>query len=198
MRFNNFDIYYKTKAPPPNHDVAIVSVTTSITMAIRGETVLIEVIAQNQGTYIETFEVQCYANITLIGNRTISLSAGQTKKMYPFNWNTTDAPRGIHIITATASAVPNETDLADNSKQAEETVEIRIMGDICGTYGQLLLPIPDGVVDLDDFMAVAMPGHIWTQEPDWDPVWGPVCDVDKDGRVGISDLMIVGLHFGET
>jgi len=198
IRQANIDIYYKTKAPPPNHDVAIASVTTSKTIAVRSEIVSIQVIAQNQGTYIETFEVRCYANLTLIGSRTICLSPGQTQKMYPFCWNTTGVPRGKHIITAVASAVPQETDSADNSKRAKEAVEIRVMGDICGMYNRIILPIPDGVVGIDDFMIIAMPGHIWTQEPDWDPIWGPVCDIDNDGRVGISDLMIVGIHFGET
>jgi len=198
IRLNNVDIYYKTGLPPPNHDVAIINVETSTNTAIRGETISIQVTAQNQGTYTETFEVKCYVNSTLVGSTTISLSAGQTKKMYPFSWNTTGALRGIYVISATASAVPGETDFVDNYRETAEPVEVRIKGDICGMYNGRLSPIPDGVVDINDFMAASMPGHLYTQEPDWDPVWGPACDVNNDGRVGIMDLMIIGIHIGET
>jgi len=156
-------------------------------------------VTQNQGTYGETFEIQCHANSTLIGSTTIFLSPGQTNIMYPpFKWNTTGFPSGTYIISATVAAVTNETDLADNYKQADEPVEVRILGDICGIYDGVILPIPDGVVDLYDLTAVAMLGPYSSEDPTWDPVWGPVCDVNKDGKVGEADLMVISIHFGET
>jgi len=197
-RLANFDIYYKTTIVSQQHDIAVIKVTANSTIAIRGETISIEVTTQNQGTYGETFEVQCHANSTLIASTTIFLSPGQTNTIYPpFNWNTTDVPKGKYIIKATAVAVANESDLADNSKAADQTVEVRLLGDVCGMYGGRLSPIPDGVVNIDDFLAVAMPGHIFTEYPTWDPVWGPVCDVNKDGKVGVADLLIISLHFGD-
>jgi len=195
IRLFNFDIYYKTKQV---HDVAITEVTTSTTIAVRGENVSIEVTAQNQGSTTENFEVQCYVNSTLVGSETISIPAGQTKTLSPFQWNTSGAPRGNYTISATATVVPGEIYLPDNSKNAEDTVEVRLKGDVCGMYETELLPIPNGAVDLDDLMAVAMPGHIWTEYPTWDPVWGPACDVNKDGRVSMEDVMIVGLHLADT
>ncbi len=65
-------------------------------------------------------------------------------------------------------------------------------------YDRVILPIPNGVVDLDDLMIIAMPGHIFTEDPTWDPVWGPICDLNKDGKVGVADILIVGIYFGET
>ena len=198
-RFANFDIYYRTTYTSPYHDIAVIRVKTNPTLALRGENVSIEVTTQNQGTYDETFEVLFHANSTLIGSKTIFLSPGQTNIMYPpFEWDTTGVPRGNYIISATVAAVTDETDLADNYKEADEPVEIRILGDICGMYDRVVLPIPDGVVDLDDFMIVATPGIIFTEDPTWDPVWGPICDLNKDGRVSVADIIIVGLHFGET
>lgn len=197
-RLANFDIYCKTTIVSQYHDIAIVRVTTDLVLAIRGETVSIEVTAQNEGTYGESFEVQCHANSTMVSSTTIFLSPGQANTIYPsFNWNTTGVPPGKYIISATAVAVQGETDLADNSKNADESVEVRILGDICGMYARGLAPIPDRVVNLDDIIAVAMPGHIFSQAPTWDPVWGPVCDLNKDGKVGVADLIIVSLHFGE-
>jgi len=61
----------------------------------------------------------------------------------------------------------------------------------------------DQWVDLDDFMEVAKPGNIFERENDdgtWDDppgLFGEHCDVDKDGRIGISDLMEIGVHFNE-
>ena len=198
-RLANFDIYYKTTVVSPYHDIAVIRVTANPTIVVRGENVSIEVVTQNQGTYAETFEVQCHANLTLIGSTTISLSPGQTNIMYPpFQWNTTGFPRGTYIISATVATVTNETDLADNSRDADEPVEVRILGDICGMYEGDLLPIPDGVVNLYDLAAVAMLGPYSSEDPTWDPVWGPVCDVNKDGKVDEVDLIVISIHFGET
>jgi hypothetical protein len=197
-RLGNIDIYYKASITSERRDVAIIDVTTNATTARRSETVAIEVTAQNQGTQQETFEIQCYANSTQIGSRNISLIAGGTYTLTPFYWNTSGIARGTYIINATAVAVPEETDLADNYKTADNPVEITIIGDICGMYAEGLLPIPDGIVNLDDLIAVAMPGHIFTEYPTWDPVWGPVCDVDRDNRVDMADLMLVVIHYWET
>lgn len=62
----------------------------------------------------------------------------------------------------------------------------------------------DNVVDLDDFLEVAKPGNIFKSEnldgtwPTPPGNWGEHCDVDKDGKIGISDLMEIGVHFGEA
>jgi hypothetical protein len=94
--------------------------------------------------------------------------------------------------------VPKELDSSDNSKNADTPVDVRIKGDVCGMYEGTLQPVPNGVVDLDDFMAIAMPSHIFAEYPTWDPVWGPLCDVNQDGRVSVADLLECGLHLGET
>jgi len=195
----NFDIYYKTTVDSPYHDIAVIRVRTNPTIVARSENVSIEVTTQNQGTYAETFEVQCHVNSTLIGSTTIFLSPGQTNIMYPpFVWNTTGVSRGLYLISATVVAVTNETDLVDNYKEANELVEVRLLGDICGMYDGEILPIPNGMVDVMDFAVICLPANILSEYPTWDPVWGPVCDLNKDGKVGVADLMIVGAHYGET
>ena len=194
-RFANFDIYYKTTMI---HNISVISVKANSTIVVQGETVSIEVTTQNQGNHGETFEVQCYANSTLIGSTTIFLSPGQTHTIYPpFEWNTTGIPRGTYIISATAVAVANEYNLADNYREADEPVEVRLLGDICGMYDGVILSIPNGMVDGLDFAVIALPRNIFSEYPTWDPVWGPICDLNKDGRIGVADLMIVGIHYGE-
>lgn len=197
MRIGNFDIYYKTSIGYERHDVAITNVTFSPSIVRRSENVSIQVTVQNQGTAAETFEVAYYANSTLVTSRTVSLLADETD-IVQLDWDTSEAARGNYTIISTVETVAGETDINDNFLTAGGYVEVRLMGDITGMFDGVLLPIPDGVVDLDDFLVVAMPGHIWTEYPTWDPVWGPVCDINRDGRVGIDDLMVISLHFEET
>ncbi len=69
----------------------------------------------------------------------------------------------------------------------------------------------DEWVSLDDFMQVAVPGIIFAREDDngnwpgtYDPdtnptgtlpgAWGEYCDVNRDGKIGVADLMEVGVH----
>jgi len=198
-RSANFDIYYKKTITSPYHDIAVIRVKTDPTIAFRSENVSIEVTTQNQGTYGETVEVRCYANSTLIGSKTIFLSPGQTHILYPpLEWDTSDFRRGNYTISANVTAVTGETDLADNHKKADGLVEVRLLGDICGMYGDDILPIPNGMVDGLDFAVIALPSNIFSEYPSWDPVWGPICDLNKDGKIGVADLMLVGIHYGET
>jgi hypothetical protein len=195
-RFANFDLYYQTNS----HDVAITDVTTEASTVTRGETLAIEVTTLNLGTENETFEVQCYANSILAGTKTISLTPGQSHTL-TIQWNTTGVARGTYIISATAVAVPGEVKLDDNSL-TDGSVQVEILGDICGVYDGVVMPIPDGAVRIIDFMEVSF--NVFTYDPNqypdlppWDPVWGPVCDVDKNGAIDTDDLYLVGLHFGE-
>lgn len=187
----NFDIYYKTMIP---HDVAITEVTVPVDPVIRGETISLNVTAMNRGTESETFTVQSYANSTLVGSETISLTPEQSQSL-TFQWNTTGVPSGTYIISATAVAVLGEENLDDNYLIGG-SIEVRILGDICGWYGGSLLPIPDGRVELDDFMIAV--GQFGTTSSNWHPVWGPASDINEDNVIDIDDLMIIALHFGET
>jgi len=124
-RNGNLDIYYKTTSIPPPHDVAIFSVTTSKNVVNRGETVPIEVVAQNKGTSSETFDIEAYADTTLVGRKSsVSLIPGE---LYPttINWNTSSTAAGTYIISAKASIVTGETNTADNT-YTDGTVTVNI------------------------------------------------------------------------
>jgi hypothetical protein len=193
---DNVDIYYITDEIPQPHDVAIFSIIPSPTIVHHGNyNVFIEVVIQNHGTEEETVNVECYANTIFIGSATFDLVAGQLW-VETFIWGTSGVPTGTYIISATVASVPGETDLADNSMSAEDLVEVAIVGDIAGMSDGVLLPFPDGRVELDDFMVAA--GHFGTAYPDWDPVWGPICDINDDDLVETDDLWIIALHYGET
>ncbi len=63
--------------------------------------------------------------------------------------------------------------------------------------------VTDGWVDLDDIMEVTKPGNIFAEEnPDgtWPTppgAWGEHCDVNKDGVIGVADILEVGVHLAE-
>jgi len=190
MRYpGNLDIYYKTLFP---HDVAITGVTVPVDPVIRGETMSFNVTAMNRGTEDQIFTVQSYANSTLLGSETIFLTQGQSQ-LLTFQWNTTGFRSGRYVINATAVAVPREVELDDNS--LSDLVEVKILGDICGRFDGILLPIPNWRVELDDFMVAV--SQWLTEYPTWDPVWGPVCDLNDDNMVTAFDLLVIAAHYGE-
>jgi hypothetical protein len=57
-------------------------------------------------------------------------------------------------------------------------------------------PVPDGVVDIDDFGMII--GKYGDAKPWSDPTWGPITDVNKDGLVDVDDIMETGARFGLT
>ncbi len=57
-------------------------------------------------------------------------------------------------------------------------------------------PIPDGIVDIDDFGMVI--GKYGDAKPWSDPTWGPITDVNKDGLVDVDDIMETGARYGLT
>lgn len=108
------DLYYRLNSTSPAHDVEIFSVIPSNPSVVLDESVSIEVVARNLGTNNETFEVQLYANSTLIGFQMVwDLFPGQ---LYPidFIWDTMGFDLGKYIISANATIIAEETNTDNN------------------------------------------------------------------------------------
>jgi hypothetical protein len=179
------------------HDVAVRAVWPSAsheTFAFRGEVAYVEVEVENHGEGKEVVEIQCRVNSTFLGSKVVSLNAGASH-ITNFAWNTTGARAGNYVLTGTVVPVLGEVHTGDNTL-SYSMFEVRIKGDICGWYGDVLMPVPDRRVNIDDFGMVV--GHFGTVAPTWNPVWGPACDVTEDGVVDIDDIMTVGVHYLET
>lgn len=179
--FYNYDIFYRTTLNP--HDVAIASVRSSKTIAYGGNTVFIEVIAKNHGNNPEDFEVKCYADSALVGSRIISLAAEQVYPMI-FAWNTTNIPFGTYSLSAIASVVPYETNIADNTC-TDGTVQVRVPGDING----------DGIVDVYDAVLLIRDIDAIPSSPNWN---NGRSDINDDGRVSGADVTILVRNFGRA
>ena len=197
---DQLDLYYRRGMEL--HDVAVAGVSFytmhyNDTVAIRGEKVYVSVGVRNNGEAKEPWvEVRCYVNSSLIGSRVIELLFGQEYSM-SFEWSTElKQKRGMYIISAEVTPVLGETNVGNNFLVGG-AVEVRIRGDIVGMYGDEVLPIPDGRVDIDDFLIPII--HFGCVGPDWPhPTWDPVADVTENLIVDLDDMMTVGAHHGET
>jgi hypothetical protein len=97
------------------HDIAVLSVKTSSTEVFEGDEVFIDVIVGNLGEEAESFDVSVFSNATLINKRAIADLQPFSNVTISSTWNTTSFPVGAYVISASASAVPGEIDLSDNS-----------------------------------------------------------------------------------
>ena len=104
-----------TNPPPSVHDVAVTSVAVDKTTVDRGETVMITVQVENQGTVTETTTVTAFAGASDVGSQSVTLGAGELQTQ-TFSWDTTSHSPGTYLVHAEASTVPGETDTADNTK----------------------------------------------------------------------------------
>jgi len=92
----------------PYHDPAIINVSFPISEALIGDIIPIEVTLKNNGTEVESFSVEVYANSTIIGEINIShLSPAKILKKI-LNWNTTGFKEGKYVISANILALKDE------------------------------------------------------------------------------------------
>jgi len=122
-RDDNWEIYYKYSDEIVIHNVAITYVKPATSSAMLGDFIAITVVAENQGSEEESFEVSCYANSTSIGDPQVtSLNVGDLITLN-FTWSTAGFTAGVYMINATASSVEGEVDIEDNTF-TDGTVEL--------------------------------------------------------------------------
>lgn len=177
---NTFSTIVQVKTPA--HDIAVAYVTPFKTVVGQNHTCKIHVTVINQGDFNENPNVTVYYNGTLIDKQAVTnLPLGKAKAL-TFIWNTTGVAMGIYKISAEASPVPGETDLADNSL-TDGFFRITIPGDINGDFK----------VDHKDLLLLA--GAYGS--PIGEPRYVPEADVDNDGKVDHKDLLILAGNYGK-
>jgi hypothetical protein len=99
-------------------DVAVVSVTPSLTQVGIGEPVNITVMVKNDGSVTETFDVTTYyenaAGNYTIGIKTVNNLAPGDIETLIFTWDTSGIAGGNYTIRAVAETVSGETNTANN------------------------------------------------------------------------------------
>lgn len=170
--------------PIPIRDVAILDIYESNNRAYIGQIVNFEVIVKNEGSVTETFSVTLQNNVTTIETKPVTLPAN-TNTTIIFNWDTSSVLPGDYQISATATSVPEETHLTDNSK-TDGIIAIRIplIGDIN----------VDFIVDDYDLALLKLAYGATPTEPNWNAD----ADLNKDGIIDILDLRILSENYGNT
>ena len=102
-------------AYPLVRDVAVSDVTAFPTSVTAGESVSINVTAENLGEIEETFDVTVSYDSTEIETKTVTDLAPDGSETLEFSWDTKDVAEGNYTITAVASELSGETDTADNT-----------------------------------------------------------------------------------
>jgi len=168
------------------YDIAVTNVSSSKTVVGQGYSLNVSVTVANPGDFTETFVI-VYANDTVIGLRTVTLTNGTTAVL-TFAWNTTDNVKGNYTISAYAEPLPLEINIADNN-QTGGIVYVGIPGDVNG----------DAKVDVKDVYKVALAYGTSLEGPNPPGrIYNPNCDIDSNGKVDAKDYYIVCKHYGET
>lgn len=164
------------------NDVAITSVTVPKSVVARTCVLRFNVTAENQGGYTETFNVSLYANNSVVGTITNIVLTNETSTTVSFVWNTTTFAYGKYIISAKASTVQYEIDLADNTRVGG-SVTVTIQGDV------------DGDFDVDILDVVKITGVYGTKRGD--AAFSANSDLNNDGIISILDVVRCTGHYGE-
>jgi hypothetical protein len=112
---------------PPVHDIAIVSARVQETATI-GSIVSINATVSNHGSSSETFEIQAYANTTLVTNVSVPKLVPAATYMTRLMWNTTGYSPGMYTIEVAVPPVQGELNLLDNSREAGQILLTRTPG----------------------------------------------------------------------
>ena len=186
MRFvgdENFKVVPKVKRVPIVHDISIADVSPSKTVVGEKLTLNLSVSVENQGDFVEIFNITAYANTTIIGTfENFALASGEAKTL-SFIWNTTGAVKGNYTITAKATTVLGETDIDDNTLVADEFVCVSIPGDVDCDFD----------VDLYDAVKLLVVYGVEKGNSKYDPN----CDIDMDGDIDLYDAVTLLTHYGE-
>jgi parallel beta-helix repeat protein len=172
--------------PSPGHDVAVINAWSSKTVIGQGYNGDIKVFGANKGEYAETFNLTVYIESVAFASWTLHLEGGLTATI-GLSWNTTDFSKKNYTISASATAVPGETDSTDNN--CTWTVHVGVPGDVSSSVQGAY----DGTVNMRDAQYMILQ---FNSKPG-SPKWKPNVDVNNDLVVNMRDIQIVIMNFNK-
>ena len=101
----------------PVHDTATIGAQVTPTSVIAGTPVTVSGTVQNQGSQVETFQVNVTAGGVLVGTVSVSLPSGASREL-SFVWNTSGVAPGPYAVVMETAPLAGETDLGDNALAA--------------------------------------------------------------------------------
>jgi hypothetical protein len=175
------------------HDVAIKWVTSK-TVIGHGYSSRVKVVAQNVGSYTETFNVTVFVNASLMASQIITLESGCFETI-TFLWNTSTWSKGNYILSAYAQPVQGETETSDNT-YVYCNITVSLIGDISSALNP---EIPDGKVDMADIGAVARVFGVTYADQRYNAnydITGLQTGL-ADGKIDMIDIGTIARRFGE-
>jgi parallel beta-helix repeat protein len=161
-------------------NMAIAAISPSKAAVGQGQKVNITIIVQNQGWDAVTTSVTLYANTTILSSFTNIALSERTQTTLNYTWQTASFDKAKYFISANATAIPGETNTADNNMTGG-SVLVTIPGDING----------DGTVNILDAITL---GNAFLATPG-SSNWNPNADINSDNTVNILDAIILANHF---
>jgi CARDB len=98
------------------HDIALTDVAPLSNSVYAGQTLEINVTIKNKGTQTESTLVYLYYNNNVAGSWNISQIQAENQQGVILPWNTIDVPEGNYTISAFATPVEGEDNIADNTR----------------------------------------------------------------------------------
>ena len=180
---------YPCMFPFPNHDVDIHDVSPRKGVVFQEFALKVNVTISNEGDFPETANVKLWVqnstHIFLADETNFAITPGSLPEI-TLEWDTTGFAKGSYTLFATISIIYNEIDVYDNNL-VDGTAIVSFPGDLTGSQG-----VPDGKVDIDDVVYVALRFGTYLGHPNWDPL----ADITDDDKVDIDDVVYVALRFG--
>ena len=103
-------------------NVAIVGFEASSTQVRKGELVKLTITAKNEGEFTQTFNLQVFANGSLIKELTVENLEAGAQRVVSLTLNTSDMSAGNYTIKAYIPPVPGEKDVSDNEKEVSISI----------------------------------------------------------------------------
>ena len=97
------------------HDVAIVDVVPSATSVELGQPIIVSVMARNEGTEIESFNVNAYCGSIFIGALEVTALLPYSKATLNFTLDTSSVDVGNYTLNASIPYLVDEADFTDNT-----------------------------------------------------------------------------------
>jgi hypothetical protein len=169
--------------PLPEPDIAVTNLTICRGQTICGQNLTkhINVTVTNEGLTNETFTLTIYWNTTnIIATTSVSLLIGETK-IVPLTWEANETRYLNYTLSAYATPVLGETDIADNN-YVDGTVIIVWPGDLDA----------DKDVDLYDAVKLLV---VYGAKVGM-PQYNPNVDINCDGKIDLYDAVLLLVSYG--
>jgi len=108
-------VQVKPSPPLMIHDVAILTVSSSSILVYVGEVVEIFIVVKNQGNFTESFNVTSFYDLHVVETLLVENLGGNSERTLVFRWNTQEVMEGNYTLSASATMVPGEENLKNNS-----------------------------------------------------------------------------------